>query len=79
MSEFVCDDEGNVIIDFIGKYENLSTDFRTVCQRAGLPSIELPHLNKSTSGEYRKYYTNETRDFVAKMAQKDIELFGYDF
>ena len=31
--------------DFIGRYENLDADFRTVCQRLDMPAHTLPRLN----------------------------------
>jgi hypothetical protein len=79
MYEFICDADGNVIVDFVGRYENLEQDFARICEQAGLPRFELPHLNQSTSGDYRKHYTSETRDIVAGWSRLDIEKFGYDF
>ena len=79
MTEFISDDNGRVIVDFVGKYENLDGDFKSACKLAGLPTVELPHLNRSTSGDYRRLYTDETRDTVAEWCRRDIEKFGYDF
>ena len=79
MLEFISDDEGTVIVDFVGRFERLAQDFRHICERARLPNISLPHLNKSTSGDYRRHYSNDTRDIVAGWAEADIEAFDYDF
>jgi hypothetical protein len=79
MFEFITDDDGNVITSFTGKYEYLERDFRTICEHVALPTPGLPHLNRSSDGDYRKYYTSETRDIVAGWARVDIEKFGYDF
>ena len=79
MSEFICDDKGKTIIDFIGKYENLEGDFIKVCNQIGLATSRLPHLNQSTAGDYHKYYTPETRDIVGSWSKADIEKFGYEF
>ena len=37
--------DGGRLPDFVGRYENLDMDFRTVCTRLGLPVRELLHLN----------------------------------
>jgi hypothetical protein len=79
MTEFISDDNGKVIVDFVGKYENLNADFKTVCEQIGLPELDLPHLNQSIRGNYRQLYTRETRDIVASWCAKDIDTFGYEF
>jgi hypothetical protein len=76
---FVTDDEGRVIVDYIGRMEHLGDDFRHVCRAAGLPPIRLPHENRSRHRDYRTYYTDETREMVARAFAEDIDLFGYNF
>src|SRR3954471_2827170 len=45
--DFICDPDGRVAVDFVGRYEQLQADFQKVCQRLNLPVNELPHVNKS--------------------------------
>jgi len=75
---YVTDARGKQIVDFIGHYETLAADFAKVCARLKIQA-ELPHANASEHRDYRTYYTPETREFVAKQFQRDIEMFGYDF
>jgi len=75
---YVTDAQGNQIVDFVGHYETLAADFAKVCAKLKLQA-ELPHANVSEHRDYRTYYTPETREFVAKKFQRDIEMFGYDF
>jgi len=35
---------GNIPIDFIGRFENLATDWERVAHKIGLEDSELPHL-----------------------------------
>lgn len=74
----VTEVEGNLMVDFVGHYENLATDFQRVCQRLNIDA-ELPHLNRSKHRDYRTYYNERTRQMVAEYFQEDIALFGYTF
>ena len=77
-STFVVDKQGNQIVDFIGRFENLTDDFEFVCQRIGW-DLELPHENVSEHAEYRSYYSDETAALVADHFAEDIARFGYSF
>lgn len=79
MSEFVSDDNGQIIMNYIGRYESLQHDFREICDRIGLSGVELPHLNKSRHRGYQKYYNGRTKRIVEDWSRKDIETFEYEF
>ena len=66
-------------LDFIGKFENLEKDFSYVCKELGLANIKLPHSNKSKHKPYWRYYDKTTKDIVASIFKKDIEVFNYSF
>lgn len=72
--------DGEVILDFVGRFEHLARDWSQVSQRIGL-AASLPHLNESGSGRrhYTEYYTSRTRDLIAQRFSVDIEYFGYEF
>jgi len=76
--EFVMSDSGRLLVDFVGHQETLVQDFATVSERVGIDA-SLPHKNRSAHGDFREYYTAETRALVAEAYKEDIELFGYDF
>lgn len=76
--DYVADERGAVIVDYVGRYETLAADFGHVCRRFGL-AAELPHVNTSAHRDYRDYYTAATRDIVAQRFARDIEHFGYAF
>ncbi len=79
-SEYVVDLSGNVIVDFIGRYERLQDDFLEVCRKIGLRPLRLPHKNRAEDrASYKEYYTDETVGLVGEYFRRDIEMFGYSF
>ena len=79
--EFLLDPKTHAIsVDFIGKFEALERDFEKICKRLDI-SASLSKQNRTIGreAEYRTYYDPQTRNIVANVYQKDIELFGYAF
>ncbi len=76
---FITDKEGNVNVEFIGKFEKLDDDFEKVCKMMGLSYMQLPHEEKTAHEHYSVYYNEETRQMVAERYKKDIDMFGYGF
>ena len=77
--EWICDDNKNVIVDFVGRYENLQQDYNTVCDNIMIPRHRLPHKNRNNHKHYTTYYDDESQEIVATWYKIDIELFGYKF
>ena len=76
--DYVCDEQGKLILDFVGRFETLPADFGYVCRQLDV-NLELPHLNKGKQGDYRSYYNAEARNLVAKRFERDIRTFQYSF
>ena len=77
----LSDDDDNVIVDFIGRFENLQEDFDKVCERINIPQRTLPHRNKREYKHkpYWEYYDDESIEIIRNLYKKDIEYFGYEF
>jgi hypothetical protein len=79
--KFVTDENGKLIVDFIGRYEDLHQGYAYICQR--LPRLQknpsLPWRLYSRRGCYWPYYDDETREMVAEMYKEDRKLFRYSF
>lgn len=76
--DIITDKEGNIIVDFVGRYETLAEDFKYVCKVLNLKA-SLPHLNQSVHHDYRLYYSQWSKKIVADYFREDIELFNYNF
>ena len=76
--EWLVSQNGEIELDFIGRFENIRSDFERLTNILGV-NAELPHLNATTTEHYRYYYNDETREIVRKWFAKDIEFFGYEF
>lgn len=62
----------------IGRTETLGQDWQVIRRRLGI-DVDLPTRMRSVHRPYREYYDAETRDLVAGIYARDIEMFGYEF
>jgi hypothetical protein len=78
---YLTDKNGEVLVDYIGRFENLAQDISHVFDKLGLEAsqLEIPHENRSAHSHYSEMYTPETREIVRKRFRRDIEFFGYEF
>ena len=78
-ANFICNTDGNLFADFVGKYENLQSDFDKVCDLIEIDHINLTRINVSVHKQYQQYYTTETKNMVNEMYKTDIDMFEYTF
>lgn len=76
---FLYAKNGDPLLDFVGRYETIQTDFDSACQRIGLPRLPLDRLNAAHHQHYRDYYDERTRQIVAERFAAMITNFGYEF
>ncbi|MBN2087481.1 sulfotransferase family 2 domain-containing protein [Candidatus Peregrinibacteria bacterium] len=76
---FAYSEDGSLLVDFVGRFENLQNDFNRICKIIGIKAKNLPHMNKTIHSEYKNLYSQEAKKLVDKYYKKDIELFKYDF
>jgi hypothetical protein len=77
--DYLVDDSGAIIVDFIGRFEHLQEGFDEICGRLGRASVELERSNGSEHAPYTQYYTPAAIELVARHYVRDIEHFGYRF
>jgi len=67
-----------VSVDYFCNIHTFKEDFQFVLDTLGTNKI-LPHANKSSHDDYRKYYTDKLAEKVEFSFKKDIEYFKYKF
>lgn len=66
-------------IDFIGRFENFSTDLKSVLSLLGINNKNIPHRNQTNHLHYSTYYNERTKEIIARKYKDDIDAFGYVF
>ena len=72
-TEFVCDDEGKIIVNYIGRFEKLQNDFDYVCEALNLPKIEVPRVNVS-----KKTHQEGSKERAKKAFQRFKQVFRHN-
>jgi chondroitin 4-sulfotransferase 11 len=72
--EYIHDQNGNLLVDFIGIFERLSQDMSKVGEKIGV-KLDLPVINQSKHGPSDQYYTPETLEIVQNLYAADFEIY----
>ena len=80
-SDYITDKKGEVLVNYIARYENREHDLQYIASRIGLPGLGKLYLNKANPEKehYSCSYDDETQEIVRTLCAKDIQLFGYEF
>jgi hypothetical protein len=78
-SNLLLGPDGELAVDFIGRYERLADDFETAIGRIGIELEPLPHLNRSRSRDYREYFSSTSVELVDRYWRTEIDLLNYSF
>ncbi len=76
---FLTSREGALLTDQVGRVEEMQASYDAIAARLGIPTTQLEQVNASRRGDYRAYYDQPLIDAVAKIYQRDLDLFGYSF
>jgi hypothetical protein len=78
-SVWICDSEGGLIADFVGRFETLHQDLAAVGRTIAIDPSSLGHRNVTKHRPYGEHYTAKSRDIVAHAYARDVDQFGYAF
>jgi hypothetical protein len=77
--EFITDESGNVILDYVGRFENLKDDFGTICKKIGVDGEFGSRYDSTGVNNYKKYYTKFSKKLIENRENYIIEKFNYRF
>lgn len=73
-------DGKKLLMDQVGRFETLQSDFNCICERIGLRDVPLLHMNQGQCARsYAEHYSTEAIEAVRELYQDDVEHFGYEF
>lgn len=72
---FISNEEGDLMVDFVGKFEDFEKDVNKILENLGL-KLSIPHKNKSSQTDIN--ITDEDRNYIADLFKTDYEMFGYE-
>lgn len=79
--DFVKDEDNEILVKAIYKFENISYDIVKVCKEIGIPQSPIKKLNKSNQKDrdYRSYYNDRLVEKVLEYFMNDFNHFNYSF
>jgi len=79
-SDFIFDENGNLMVDHLASFENLDEEFKFLCLKTKTKYEPLKHGNKSKTFFNKKHFFNEELiEIVQKKEKSVIEIKGYNF
>jgi hypothetical protein len=80
-SEHIYDENQNYFMNYVGEFENLENEFKTILSNIGFNEKEINHdttnKNKREHGSYKKYYSQESLNIVNEIYKKDFNKLKY--
>ncbi|MDO6564785.1 sulfotransferase family 2 domain-containing protein [Amphritea sp. 1_MG-2023] len=70
-SDYLYDESGKLIVDYVGRFETLQDDFYKICQAIGFDNNVIPHINKSGLKKFRHKIKRQIG--LTKSFQKDFK------
>ena len=78
--DWISDEDGNMVIEDVLRQETIQQDLVQLARKHHiLLKIPKKRVNQSFKGDYRKEYSSEGVDIVARRHAKDIAFFNYTF
>lgn len=79
--QFLYGAENQLLVDFVGRFDTLDADFQHIVSVLGLGPLSLPHAMQSQRKKkaYQHYYSSKTKQIIATLYRRDIDLFDYAF
>jgi hypothetical protein len=74
---FLADEEGVVIVDYIGRFENFN-EFIEGLKERGVDVTKFHKFKENKSSDWETRLTEKTKENIRKIYKEDFELFNYE-
>jgi hypothetical protein len=76
-SDFLTADDGKLVMDFVGRTEDMQESYDRICARLGVASANLGRVNASSHAHRDQYLDPAMRDWIGNFYARDFEMFNY--
>jgi hypothetical protein len=75
-----CAPDGEILVDFVGRFERLKEDFNQAIKQLSLPEASLDHINRGERevSNYLDYLTPALIAQINKVYDEDFRIFKYE-
>jgi HD superfamily phosphohydrolase len=70
--------DGEIDMDYIIYYDNYAHEINKILDWLNI-NAQIENINQSKRKSYYEYYTEETKELIAKWFEQDIKKFGFQF
>jgi hypothetical protein len=78
-ADYLCDEDGELIVDTVFKFEDLEEGYENLCEAFGVEVTPLAKKNQSGHAGYKAYYDEKTCKYIEKRFERDVKLFDYSY
>lgn len=76
--KWLTDTNGNIIVNELGRFENLANWWEKLCKTNKWVHIPLPMVNRTKHGPWIDYYTPDMIKVVNEQYANDFRILNYD-
>ncbi len=78
MTHFICDRDGNIMVDVVLRFENFNEEVKPALQRL-FGDVEIPHVNQSKANrlDFSEMHTLRTYEIISRRYRHCIDLLNY--
>lgn len=69
---YVYDNKGELLVDYIGKLENFQKDFDVICSNLNIANTTLPHINSTSKSDKSRFKNKIKRILNLKTFDRNI-------
>jgi len=76
-THFILDNNDNLIVDFVGRFEDIASGWEEICKIGGWEHKKLPHKNKTEHLYWEDEYNDDMKEIVFNLFTNDFKYFNY--